>query len=84
MFSLPIIFKHSYIKESMFDLKINEEDNRITYILTFPIKYWKSVPKKGGAKYSIHSKILYIFKTYDNNKKLNRYYIESNISSLST
>ena len=68
----------------IFDIKTMEEDQRITYILTTPTKYWKSLTKKGNSKYSIHSKIIYLFKTYDKNKTLNTYSIESNISSVST
>ena len=84
VYSLPILFNNAYIKEQLFDIKTSEEERRITYILTTPTKYWKSLTKKGKSKYSIHSKIIYLFKTYDKNKKLNTYSIESNISSVSS
>lgn len=79
VYEIPLDNLFCKLKADTFELRIAKQNNRISFFLKTPVKHWYHQSKD---LFRIRSKVVFLFKFYNNLKQLKPCFIESNISKI--
>ena len=79
IYEIPLDNLFCKLKADTFELRMAKQNNRISFFLKTPVKHWYHPSKD---LFRIRSKVVFLFKFYDNLKQLKPCFMESNISKI--